>query len=109
MGFDDSAKKVGRVDCRVFADDKELYANPDLRADGPPIKLALPVASAKRLRLVVDYGANQDTGDRVIWANARICRKPSANARDFALARSPRLLDPTAEKPMDPKARSAGE
>src|SRR5262249_53209891 len=32
VGFDESAKGVGRVDCRVFADDRELYANPDLRA-----------------------------------------------------------------------------
>ena len=43
VGFDDATKGKGRVDCRVFADDKELYADPDLRADGPPKVLALPV------------------------------------------------------------------
>jgi hypothetical protein len=76
VGFDESAKGVGRVDCRVFADDKELYANPDLRADAPPVRLTLPVAGAGRLKLVVDFGPDQDTGDRVIWADARLFRKP---------------------------------
>ena len=50
----------------MFADDKEIYANPDLRAGEPPVKLSLSVAGAEQLRLVVDYGRNQDTGDRVI-------------------------------------------
>src|SRR4029077_6005654 len=76
VGFDESAKRIGRVDCRVFADDKELYANPDLRADAPTVTLDLPVAGAGRLKLVVDFGPDQDTGDRVIWANARLFRRP---------------------------------
>lgn len=76
VGFDDAAKKKGRVDCRVFADGKELYANPDLRGDAPPVRLALPVAGAEQLRLVVDFGPEEDTGDRVIWAEARLYRRP---------------------------------
>lgn len=76
VGFDESARKVGRVDCRVYADGKEIYANPDLRAAAPPVRLALPVAGAERLKLVIDFGADQDTGDRVIWADARLFRKP---------------------------------
>jgi hypothetical protein len=76
VGFDDAAKGKGRVDCRVFADGKELYANADLRGDGPPVKLSLPVSGAEQLRLVVDFGRAEDTGDRVIWANARLYRQP---------------------------------
>lgn len=76
VGFDESAKELGRVECRVFADGKELYANKDLRADAPPVKLTLPVAGAAQLRLVVDFGPDQDTGDRVIWANPRLFRRP---------------------------------
>jgi hypothetical protein len=79
VGFDDAAKGKGRVDCRVFADGKELYANQDLAADGPPVKLSFPIAGAQQLRLSVDFGRGQDTGDRVIWANARLYRAaPSA-------------------------------
>jgi hypothetical protein len=74
VGFDDAAQGKGRIDCRVFADGKELYANPDLRADGPLVKLSLPVAGAEQLRLLVDFGRGQDAGDRVIWANARLYR-----------------------------------
>ena len=78
LGFDDASKGQGRVDVRVFADGKELYANPDLKASDPPAKLSLPVAGAEQLRLQVDFGRGQDTGDRVIWANARLYRKPPA-------------------------------
>jgi hypothetical protein len=82
VGFDDAAKGKGRVDCRVFADGKQLYFNPDLQAAGLPVKLKLPVVGVEQLRLLVDFGRNQDTGDRVIWANARLYR-PSP-ARDPA-------------------------
>jgi len=78
VGFDDEARGKGRVDCRIFADDKELYANPDLRADAPPVALKLSVASASQLRLLVDFGPDQDVGDRLIWANARLYREGSA-------------------------------
>ena len=74
VGFDDEASRKGRVDCRVLADGKELYANPDLRADAPPVRLALPVAGVQRLQLLIDFGADQDTGDRIIWANPRLFR-----------------------------------
>ena len=89
MGFDDASRGKGRVDCRVFADGKEIYANPDLRADAPPVKLALPVAGAEQLRLHVDFGRGQDTGDRVIWANAR-CIARHGQPRRFRLRRHDR-------------------
>ena len=95
VGFDESAKGKGRVDCRVFADNQELYTNPDLRADAPPVKLALSVAKAKRLRLVVDFGPDQDTGDRVIWANARLFRTPPP----VAGAAPPQRTEPSTPKP----------
>lgn len=78
LGFDDASKGQGRVDVRVFADGKELFANPDLKASDPPVKLSVPVAGTEQLRLQVDFGRGQDTGDRVIWANARLYRKPPA-------------------------------
>jgi hypothetical protein len=80
VGFDDAANAQGRVDCRVIADGKELYQNPDLRGDAPPVKLSLPVAGVTQLKLVIDFGAGQDTGDRVIWANARLERKQPVKA-----------------------------
>ena len=86
VGFDEASRGQGRVDCRVFADGKELYANPDLRASEPLVKLSLPVAGAEQLRLLVDFGRGQDTGDRVIWANARLYRKTPAKATTATIA-----------------------
>lgn len=84
IGFDDAARGKGRVTCRVFADGEEIYSAPDLRADAPPTPLKLPVASVQQLRIEVDFGRGQDTGDRVIWADARLYRatapKPEAAA-----------------------------
>jgi len=74
LGFDDAARGKGRVDCRVRADGKELFSRTDLRADEPPVVLSLPVTGAAQLQLEVDFGRDQDTGDRVIWANARLYR-----------------------------------
>ena len=78
VGFDESGKKRGRVDCRVFADGKEIYGNADLRADAPPVALKLPVTGAEQLKLVVDFGPDEDIGDRLIWGNARLYRQASA-------------------------------
>ena len=74
VGFDDASRGQGRVDCRVFADDKEIYANPDLRRDRSSGQAVAAGRGADQLRLQVDYGKGQDTGDRVIWANARLYR-----------------------------------
>ncbi|WP_020467368.1 NPCBM/NEW2 domain-containing protein [Singulisphaera acidiphila] len=102
VGFDDDAKKLGRVDCRVFADGKEIYANPDLRADAPPVKLSLPVAKAKQLKLLIDFGPDQDTGDRVIWANARLFRKPPPTKTEVAAKTAPA----DAAKPGSPEPQN---
>jgi hypothetical protein len=82
LGFDDAAGGRGRVDCRVVADGKALFARQDLRAGEPPVVLSLPLAGAGQLRLEVDFGPDQDTGDRVIWANPRLFRAagPAAGA-----------------------------
>jgi hypothetical protein len=104
VGFDELAGKAGRVDCRVFADDKEVYANPDLRADAPPVRLRLPVAGAERLRLVVDFGPDQDTGDRVIWADARVYRKPPPSAA----ADTPRPGGGTTERTIGRSPKTGG-
>lgn len=75
VGFDDAAKEKGRVECRVVADGEDLYNDPDLRADAPPVALAMPVSGVRQLQLIVDFGPDQDAGDRVIWADPRLYRE----------------------------------
>ena len=64
-----AGNKKGRVDCRVFADGKELYANPDLRADAPPVavpaRLGRRTAPADRgLRARRGHRGSRDLGER---------------------------------------------
>jgi hypothetical protein len=87
LGFDDAARGKGRVDCRVLADGKEIFARSDLRADEPPVRLSLAVAGAEQLRLEVDFGRDQDSGDRVIWAHPRLFR-PSSPASGVPASRA---------------------
>jgi hypothetical protein len=75
VGFDDAAGNRGNVACRVLADGKELFSKADLRADQDPQLLEFPVPGVKLLSLEVDFGENEDIGDRVIWAEARLFRK----------------------------------
>jgi hypothetical protein len=74
LGFDESAGDRGRVLCRVTGDGKELFADPDLRSGAEPKPLEVAVTGIRQLVLEVDFGAGEDTCDRVIWADARLFR-----------------------------------
>ena len=69
VGFDDAAKGLGRVDCRVFADGKELYSNPDLKAVRPAGQAQAagrggrPIAAAGRFRPRSRHGRPRDLGE----------------------------------------------
>ena len=74
VGFDESSQGRGRVACRVLGDGRELFSEPDLAATGEPVAVDVPLTGVKQLALEVDYGEAEDTGDRVIWADARAFR-----------------------------------
>ena len=74
VGFDESSQGRGRVACRVLGDGRELFAEPDLAATGEPVTVDVALPGVKQLSLEVDYGEGEDTGDRVIWADARLFR-----------------------------------
>jgi hypothetical protein len=74
VGFDDHSGNRGRVACRVLGDGRELFAEKDLRADAEPKSIDVPISGVKQLTLEVDFGADEDIGDRVIWADARVVR-----------------------------------
>jgi hypothetical protein len=74
LGFEQPAGRMGRVAVRILGDDKVLMSNPDLRGDQPAVPVDLDVTGVKKLVLEVDFGADQDTGDRVDWADARLTR-----------------------------------
>jgi hypothetical protein len=74
LGFEQPAGRQGRVAARVRCENKVLYENLDARGDQPPAALDLDLAGQKTLTLEVDFGKDQDVGDRVVWANARLLR-----------------------------------
>jgi hypothetical protein len=74
VGFQLPEGKIGDCAIRVLGDGKALFEKPDARGDQPPQDLKLAVAGIHELTLEVDYGRNDDVGDRVAWANARVIR-----------------------------------
>jgi hypothetical protein len=76
LGFEQPAGRIGRAIVRVLGDGRVLYENTDARGDGPVVPLDLPVGGVRTLTLEVDFGTDQDSGDRVAWADARLLRKP---------------------------------
>jgi hypothetical protein len=64
----------GRVLARVLGDGKPLYENPDARGDQPAIDIDVPLTAVRSLTLEIDFGQDQDVGDRVVWANPRLIR-----------------------------------
>jgi hypothetical protein len=75
LGFEESAKELGRVDCRILGDGKELLTVKDLRSTEDPKEIDVPVGGVRQLTLEVDFGEDQDVGDRVIWAMPRLYRE----------------------------------
>ena len=58
----------------MLADGKPLFEKLEAKGDQPPQDLKLKVDGVRELTLEVDYGRNDDVGDRVAWANARLLR-----------------------------------
>lgn len=75
LGFDSAAGPRGRARCRVLGDGRELFAAEDMRAGDNPIEIAAALDGVRRLTLEVDFGADEDVGDRLIWGDARIYRR----------------------------------
>ena len=74
LGFSQPEGLSGRVIARVLGDGKSLYENLDARGDQPPIEIDVPLAGVHELVLEIDFGKDQDVGDRVVWANPRLIR-----------------------------------
>jgi hypothetical protein len=74
LAFDDSAGTRGRVACRVLVDGREVFARPDFRSTDDVQSIDLPVAGAQQLTLEVDFGKDEDTGDRIVWGEPRLFR-----------------------------------
>jgi NPCBM/NEW2 domain len=75
LGFDDTAGTRGRVDIRVLVDGREEFSQKDFRANQDPLTVEVSTAGAKQMSLEVDFGEEQDVGDRILWAEPRLFRR----------------------------------
>jgi hypothetical protein len=72
-GIDPAASANGNVMLTIYGDDR-LLVESALSGSDAPLPIELDVADVKRLRIVVDYGQNLDTGDWLNLCNARLVK-----------------------------------
>ncbi len=72
-GIEPNDTASGNVTLTIFGDDRML-TEATIAGSSRPLPLELDVAGVKRLKIVVDYGQNLDTGDWLNLCNARIVK-----------------------------------
>ena len=70
-GIDDSMHGAGHVRLVIMGDNQTLF-DEVIGGKDPPRTLDLKVAGAARLKILVDYGEDQDVGDHLDLCDARI-------------------------------------
>ena len=73
IGIAAESTHVGNVYFEVLGDGRVLY-EAEISGHTGPRDVSVPVAGLRRLELIVDYGKNQDAGDRLNLCNARIVK-----------------------------------
>ncbi|MEC8337099.1 MAG: NPCBM/NEW2 domain-containing protein, partial [Planctomycetota bacterium] len=73
VGIDAGSRHLGNVQFSVLGDGRVLY-EAEISGNTGPRDVSVPVAGLRRLELIVDYGKNQDAGDRLNLCNARIVK-----------------------------------
>jgi hypothetical protein len=72
-GIEPETRASGSVILTVFGDEK-LLMEAAVSGRDAPLPIELNVANVSRLKLVVDYGDNLDTGDWLNLCNARVVK-----------------------------------
>jgi NPCBM/NEW2 domain len=73
VGIDPATRANGKVRLKVLGDDQPLF-DEELAGTEPPRELNVEIDGVKRLKLIVDYGDNLDTGDWLNMCDLRISK-----------------------------------
>lgn len=73
VGIDDAVRPRGHVKISIYADARQLWAQ-EVDGKDPPLSLSLDISGAKRLKILVDYGLDQDVADHVDFCEARVSK-----------------------------------
>ncbi len=72
-GIDPAAAAVGDADLAIFADDRPLLET-QIVGNQPALPIDVEITGVKRLKILVDFGQNLDTGDWVNLCDAKIVK-----------------------------------
>jgi hypothetical protein len=72
-GIEPATTAAGNVRLVILGDDRVLVET-EITGDQPPQPIQLDITNVKRLKIVVDYGQNIDTGDWLNLCDARIAK-----------------------------------
>jgi hypothetical protein len=72
-GIDPSTTTSGNVRLEIYGDER-LLVEDNIAGREPPRSIELDIAGIKRLKILVDYGRNLDTGDWLNLCDARIVK-----------------------------------
>lgn len=73
VGIDAGSAQLGNVHLTVLGDGRVLFEE-EISGQTGPRDVSVSVAGLRQLELIVDYGKNQDAGDRLNLCNARIVK-----------------------------------
>jgi hypothetical protein len=73
VGIDPATRANGKVRLTILGDDHPLF-DEELAGADPPRELNIEIDGVKRLKLIVDYGDNLDTGDWLNLCDLRISK-----------------------------------
>jgi hypothetical protein len=72
-GIEPATSMTGNVQLSIDGDDRPLFAAV-VSGDEPPREIELNVTDVKRLKIVVDFGKNLDTGDWLNLCDAKLVK-----------------------------------
>ena len=72
-GIDPATTATGNVRLAILADDRPLLET-EIAGNQPPQPIDVEISGAKRLKIVVDFGQNLDTGDWLNLCDAKIVK-----------------------------------
>jgi hypothetical protein len=72
-GIEPAASTSGNVRLAILADDHPLLET-EIASDSPPQSIDVEIAGARRLKILVDFGQNQDSGDWLNLCDAKIVK-----------------------------------
>jgi hypothetical protein len=72
-GIDPAARASGSVRLSIFADDRPLLET-EVSGSSPPQPVDVEITGAKRLKILVDFGQNLDSGDWLNLCDAKIVK-----------------------------------